>query len=179
MASSSSRSGVHIQVTTGRPLTSSQTGTSSTAADSDILPPRLAGCCNSVDSGTVGIEGGVLRDAYPLQNHPLREAGCDAGKQMNGERLASRQGASRGEVRNILVQVFPGQRGQDFFLKDSIQQTEIHDHARIAQVPADGDGAPVIVFVSRWIGQRTEDLAIAGLAPLGAIEPVPSVEAHR
>jgi hypothetical protein len=34
---------VHIQVTAGRPLTSSQTGTSSTAASSDILPPRFEG----------------------------------------------------------------------------------------------------------------------------------------
>src|SRR5207245_4780815 len=40
VASSSSRSGVHIHVTAGSPFTSSQTGTSSTAADSASIRPR-------------------------------------------------------------------------------------------------------------------------------------------
>ena len=69
-ASSSSRSGVHIQVTAGRPFTSSQTGVSSTAACADIRPPRLAGLARSGDSGAVGMQGRVLRDPDPRQPAP-------------------------------------------------------------------------------------------------------------
>src|SRR5919112_4236363 len=97
IASSSSRSGVHIQVTTGLPFTCNQTGTSSTTASSDIRPPRLAGWLRSVESGTVGIQGGVLHDAHSLQHDVLRQAGGDAGKQVRGERLAGRQGSPGGE----------------------------------------------------------------------------------
>ena len=79
MASSSSRSGVHIQVTTGRPFTSSQTGTSSTAASSDMRPPRLAGRISSGDSGAVGIERRVLQNAHALEHHAGGETGGHAG----------------------------------------------------------------------------------------------------
>jgi len=50
---------VHIQVTTGRRLTSSQTGTSSTTASSDMRPPRLAGRLRSGES-EAGMEGGAV-----------------------------------------------------------------------------------------------------------------------
>src|SRR3954462_7066653 len=87
IASSSSRSGVHIQVTTGRPFTSSQTGTSSTAASSDIRPLRLTGRISSGESGAVGIERGVLHDAYALERHAGRETGSYARKDVSGDRL--------------------------------------------------------------------------------------------
>jgi len=62
-ANSSRSSGVHIHVTSGVPFTSSQTGTSSTAASSDIRPPRFSGRRGSGGSGAVGMEGRVLGDA--------------------------------------------------------------------------------------------------------------------
>src|SRR5918998_1424536 len=93
-ASSSRRSGVHIQVTTGRLFTCSQTATSSTAADSDILPPRFEGCSNSVDSGTVGIQCGILGDAHPCERNLRRQARCDATEDVGCYRLAGGQGTS-------------------------------------------------------------------------------------
>src|SRR5215213_11021817 len=105
MASSSRRSGVHIQVTTGLPFTSSQTGTSSTAACSDMRPPRLAGWVRSGESGAVGIQGGVLHDAHSLQHDVLRQAGGNAGKQVGGNRLTGWQSLPVGEHWNVQIQV--------------------------------------------------------------------------
>src|SRR5258705_4330620 len=98
MASSSSRSGVHIQVTTGRPFTSSQTGTSSTAASSDIRPPRLAGPASSGESGVVGIERRVLQNAYTLERHAGGDTGGHAGENLAGGRLAGRQRVAAGAL---------------------------------------------------------------------------------
>src|SRR3954453_16663252 len=110
IASSSSRSGVHIQVTTGRPFTSSQTGTSSTAASSDIRPPRFAGRISSGESGVVGIERRVLQDAYALEHHAGGETGGNAGKDVGGDRLAGRQGAPVGELRYVEIEVPAAER---------------------------------------------------------------------
>ena len=96
---------MHIQVTAGREFTSSQTGTSSTAARSLIRPPRLAGRRTSGESGAVGIEGRVLQNAHALQDHGIGEPGGDAGKQERRDRLAGRQGPPVGECRHVEVEV--------------------------------------------------------------------------
>src|SRR5688572_12644314 len=167
MASSSRRSGVHIQVTTGWPLTSSQTATSSTAADSDILPPRFAGCSKSVDSGTVGIQRWILRDAHPLEHDPIGQPGSYAAKDVDGDRLTGGQRPPVGERRDVEIEVLPGKRRQNFLLDYLIDQRQIHDHAGVVQSPADGDGALIIVSMPRRVGQRTEYLAVTRLAPVG------------
>src|SRR5215208_3840622 len=105
MASSSSSSGVHIQVTTGRPFTSSQTGTSSTAACSDIRPPRLAGRASSGESGAVAIERRVLQNAYPLERHAGGKAGGHAGEHVRRDRLAGRERRPVGELGHVQVEV--------------------------------------------------------------------------
>src|SRR5881409_3432193 len=65
VANSSSWSGVHIQVTAGSPFTSSQTGTSSTAADSaSIRPRRLPGCRSGAVVSDPGREPGVPRSRF-------------------------------------------------------------------------------------------------------------------
>src|SRR5215210_4840510 len=105
MASSSSRSGVHIQVTAGRPFTSSQTGTSSTAASADIRPLRFGGWIRSGESGAVGIERRVLQDAYALERHAGGQSRGNPGKEMRRDRFAGRQRPPVGELGEIEVEM--------------------------------------------------------------------------
>src|ERR1043166_9385256 len=109
MASSSSRSGVHIQVTSGVPFTSSQTGTSSTAAGSAIRPPRLAGRIGppggSGFPGAGGMESGVLGHAHAVESDAVGKPGGELPEQIAGERLAGGERLPIGELRHREVEV--------------------------------------------------------------------------
>src|SRR5215207_6724705 len=118
-ASSSSSSGVHIQVTAGRPFTSSQTAVSSTAASSDIRPPRLGGRRGSVESGTVGIQGRVLHDPHPLEGDAPRQAREHAPEHVPCDRLAGRDRAL--QARYVLLEVLPVEPGHHLILKDTVE----------------------------------------------------------
>src|ERR1041385_4054612 len=131
MASSSSRSGVHIQVTSGAPFTSSQTGTSSTAAWSAIRPPRFSGRIGGEEDPeaseltastsrllsslishpsplaprTIGVESGVLGHAHAVEGDTVGEAGGELPEEMAGGGPAGRERLPVGELRHPEVHV--------------------------------------------------------------------------
>lgn len=84
-----------------------------------------------------------------------------------------------GERRHVEVEVLPGERRENLVLEYPIEQGEIHDHAAVVQPAGDSDGALIIVPMSRRVGQRTEYLVVTSLAPIGPVEAVQGMEAHR
>src|SRR5436190_19858318 len=97
-ASSSSWSGVHIQVTAGSPFTSSQTGHSSTTAESARMRPLRF-------PAVFGVEMGTLLDAHAVQHHAFGQVIDEALPDVHGERLTRRDPFPRRERRDVLVDV--------------------------------------------------------------------------
>src|SRR5688572_2812129 len=161
-ASSSSWSGVHIHVTAGSPFTSSQTGHSSTTAESACIRPlRSPGCLRF--SAVFGVEMWPLLDSDPVQQHAAWQAGHDPFPEIHRQRLARRDpGPPLGECRDVLVNMPPVETLYDFALEQGIERAETHHPgARGIEHTFDGNRATIAMAV---IVRRTRELRRVGEA---------------
>src|SRR5438034_539250 len=113
VASSSSWSGVHIQVTAGSPLTSSHTGHSSTTAESARMrPARSPGFGEGGGGGlgfaeVFGVEMRPLLDSNAMQRHAARQSGDEPLPHIHRQRLSRREPRPGGECRDVPVNMPP------------------------------------------------------------------------
>src|SRR5947209_17602530 len=146
VASSSSWSGVHIQVTAGSPFTSSHTGSSSTTAESTSMRPRREAGVRGSGLWTRGtslapspeppapersrlteilrVDMRPLLHAHRVQRDPARQAGCDALPHVHRQRLPRREPAARSELGERLVDAAAVEPPGDFVRHQPIARIE-------------------------------------------------------
>src|SRR6266576_5729306 len=129
---------MHIHVTAGSPVTSSQTGHSSTMAESACIRPlRFA--------AVFGIECLSLLHAHPMKRHAARQTGlADALPQVDRESFTSREPRAGSKRRDLLVHVAASEPRHGLALEQRVERLEAHHAAaRGIESALDRDCAPI------------------------------------
>src|SRR5690348_12267335 len=165
VASSSSRSGVHIHVTAGSPFTSSQTGTSSTAADSaSIRPRRLPG---SGFTEILRIDVRPLLHPHGIQPHARREPLGDPLPHVDRERFAGRESLSVGKLGRRGVDVLAVEPSHDLLVEQGVELLQAHHPSRF-RLKRPLDRHPALIAVPVVGGRSRELRGVALVAPIDA-----------
>src|SRR3954468_14429916 len=155
-ANSSSWSGVHIHVTAGSPFTSSQTGHSSTTAESACMRPlRFA--------VVFGIKVRSFLYAHAMQCGSRWQSGFDdALPQIYRDAFAGREPRARGKGRDVFVDVPAVKPCDDFAPEQGVEGLQAHYTAPRRVEPAlQGDLALIKMTV---IGRRAREVWLIGEA---------------